>query len=63
MNEIWAYIRNDGRVLADSTFRDEDDAWRIALGWPHQSEIEHAKAAGDRVVRVRVEVVGGEVGK
>ncbi|OHB85684.1 MAG: hypothetical protein A2Z38_04095 [Planctomycetes bacterium RBG_19FT_COMBO_48_8] len=43
---VWAVIFEDGRVLADSTFRGEDHAWQIALGWPDAEEIEEAKKRG-----------------
>lgn len=52
--ELWAYITPEGRVLADSEFKSESDAWRIGLGWPDDSEIIAAKAAGARVERVSV---------
>jgi hypothetical protein len=53
----WAVIWPDGRVLADSTFKDEADAWKVALGWPDAAEIAHAKASGVRAVRVIVSEV------
>lgn len=42
----WAVEDPEGRVLADSTFRDEAHAWQVALGWPSQDEIDHAKKRG-----------------
>lgn len=49
--EVWAYIDEQGRILADSTFTAEDDAWRVALGWPTVGEVNAAKARGCRVAR------------
>lgn len=58
--ECWAYIR-DNRVLADSAFTNETDAWIIGLGWPSTAGIELAKQRGDRVIRVRItEIEEGE---
>lgn len=44
----WAVEDPEGRVLADSTFRDEAHAWQVALGWPSEQEIAHAKRRGYR---------------
>jgi hypothetical protein len=44
----------DGRILADSTFKTEDDALRIALGWPTKGEVRHAMQRGLRVERVEI---------
>jgi hypothetical protein len=53
MTLVWTYVRADGRIIADSDFKCEDDAWRIVLGWPHPDEIDAAKARGDTVVQMR----------
>lgn len=61
MIEAWAYIDGEGWALADSTFVDAADAWRVALGWPTVGEVERAKGRGARVVRVEIrETVGDE---
>ena len=62
MIEAWAYIDETGWALADSTFTDESDAWRVALGWPTVGEVKAAKARGARVVRVRIEEVRDDAG-
>jgi hypothetical protein len=49
---IWAVVWPDGRILADSTFKDEAHAWQIALGWPDDVEIEIAKRQGCRALLV-----------
>jgi hypothetical protein len=59
---VWAYFDEAGRVLADSTFADEAEAWRVALGWPTGGEVMEAKARGCRVVRVMVEEVSDDAG-
>jgi hypothetical protein len=56
MKPIWAIIRPDGRVMADSDFKDEAHAWRVALGWPDDKEIAFAKRNGYRAERVEVRV-------
>jgi hypothetical protein len=54
---IWAIVWPDGKLLADSTFKDEDHAWQIALGWPSEEEILAAKAAGYKAVQVEVQIL------
>lgn len=51
---VWAIVWPDGRILADSTFKDEDHAWQIALGWPDDVEIEMAKRQGYAALQVTV---------
>lgn len=46
----WAIVKPDGAILLDSEFASEDQAWQIVLGWPSDSEIEHAKKSGYRAV-------------
>ena len=36
-------------------YENEDDVWRVYLGWPDQKEIDHYKAAGLRVIPVTVQ--------
>jgi hypothetical protein len=62
MTDLWAYIDEAGRILADSTFTDESEAWRVALGWPADAEVVEAKARGCRVVRVRIAEVANDDG-
>lgn len=54
---VWAFIRPDGNVLADSTFLTEEDVWRIGLGWPSNLEIEEAKRLGYVVRQIEVYVL------
>lgn len=54
--KVWAVIWPDGSVLADSTFRNEAHAWRVALGWPDEKEIEIAKSKGYKARRVKIVV-------
>lgn len=54
LGEAWCIVRNDGSLLADSTFATEDHAWKITLGWPSPDEIESAKKEGYRAVKVRI---------
>jgi hypothetical protein len=44
----------NGHVLADTTFKNADDAWRIGLGWPDKKAIELAKAQGYQVKWVKI---------
>lgn len=53
---VWAYIEPDGRILADTHFKDEADTWKIALGWPDDEEIEEAKRRGCRVELVGIAI-------
>ena len=46
--QAWGVIRPDGSVLVDSHFKNEANAWQVALGWPDDEEIEEAKAKGYR---------------
>ena len=53
---VWAVIYPEGRILADSDFETERDAWEVALGWPDTQEIDDAKRAGYRAVELLVEL-------
>lgn len=57
MTRCYCYIGADGRVCADNHFANEDDAWRVMLGWPTRGEVKAAKARGDKVVLVDLSVV------
>lgn len=57
---VWAFVRPDGRILADSDFRDEAHVWRIGLGWPDKEEIETAKKDGYRAEQVEIHVPEAE---
>ena len=50
LRKLHAVIMTDGRIIAESEFKDENHAWTVALGWPHPDEIEHAKQNGARCV-------------
>jgi hypothetical protein len=52
--ESWAIFYPSGEVIADTTFKDENHAWQIALGWPNAEEIEQAKRNGFRAARVHL---------
>jgi hypothetical protein len=54
MKPIWAIIWPDGKILADSDFKDEAHAWHIALGWPDDKEIAIAKRKGFKARKVRI---------
>lgn len=56
--KVWAMIYPDGKILADSTFRDEAHVWRIGLGWPDKEEIEAAKKKGHRAEQVEIHIPG-----
>ena len=43
---VWSVISPTGEIKVDSHSQSEDDAWRIALGWPDAEEIERAKKEG-----------------
>ena len=48
--DCWALVWPDGRLFVDTDGSCPDSCWRIGLGWPSPSEIEHAKAKGVRCV-------------
>jgi len=48
--KIWAFIGEGGEILADSTWLNSDDAYRVGLGWPSREEIKEAKDNGARAV-------------
>lgn len=50
LRKLHAVIMTDGRIIAESEFKDENHAWTVALGWPSTNEIEHAKKQGARCV-------------
>ena len=43
---MWAVVFPDGHIVTGSDFKTEADAWRIALGWPGQEEINAAMKRG-----------------
>jgi hypothetical protein len=43
---MWAVVMVDGSIVTGSDFRNEADAWRVALGWPDEEEIAEAKKRG-----------------
>ena len=53
---VWAFIKPDGSILADSDFKDEREAWVVGLGWPTRGEVKEAKKKGYRVVEVTIEI-------
>lgn len=56
MEKIWALLKPDGSILADSSFKSEADVWMIGLGWPDKAEIEDAKRRGYRAMRVDISI-------
>jgi hypothetical protein len=50
----WGWKRPDGSIVVDSSIKDEESAWQIALGWPDALEIEQAKRDGWVVQRFAV---------
>lgn len=52
--KVWCYFGADGRVCADSGFKDEDEAWRVMLGWPTRGEVRRAQRRGDRVEEIEI---------
>ena len=52
--DMWAVIFPDGHIVTGSDLQTEEDAWKIALGWPGPSEIEHEKAKGAFAQKVRL---------
>ena len=52
--QSWCVIRPDGSVLVDSHFKNEANAWQVALGWPDDEEIEEAKTKGYRAAVVTI---------
>jgi hypothetical protein len=54
MKKAWAIIWPDGRILADSDFKDEAEAWQVALGWPDDKEISIAKRRGYKAAQVSI---------
>jgi hypothetical protein len=52
--DMWAVIFQDGHIVTGSDLQTEEDAWKIALGWPGPSEIEHEKAKGAFAQKVRL---------
>ncbi len=56
----YAFINEQGHVLADTQFESPEEAWRIGLGWPDKQEIQEAKRRGARVTSVMItELKGG----
>jgi hypothetical protein len=53
---VWALIGPGGRVLADTEFKDENDAWWVGLCFPDAEGIANAKRLGYRVERVEVSI-------
>jgi hypothetical protein len=43
---VWGVVSPSGEINVDSHFKSESDAWRIALGWPDEEDIERAKKEG-----------------
>lgn len=54
--EAWAILFPDNHILVDSNFVTEEMAWRVALGWPDNYEIERAKKNGHRAMRLKIDV-------
>lgn len=58
--KVWCYFGADGRICADSDFSTEDDAWRIMLGWPTVEEVNLARAKGDRMEQIEIQLPSSE---
>lgn len=43
--QVWVVAGPPGLVYV-GLHKDEEDTWKIFLGWPHPEEIEHAKRHG-----------------
>ena len=54
----WA-IERPGLPLFVQYGGDREEAWTIALGWPSQLEIDHARAMGARAFQVRITEIQG----
>lgn len=52
--EMWAVVFPDGRIVTGSDLETEEDAWRVALGWPTPAEIFHAKETGVIAVKAKL---------
>ena len=52
--DMWAVVFPDGHIVTGSDLKTEDDAWRIALGWPGPEEIEDNKQRGVFSVKARL---------
>jgi len=52
--DMWAVVFPDGRIVTGSDLETEDDAWRIALGWPAPDDILAAKHNGVIAVKARL---------
>jgi hypothetical protein len=52
--DMWAVVFPDGHIVTGSDLNTEDDAWRIALGWPGPEEIEDAIKRGAFAVKARL---------
>ena len=51
---MWAVVFPDGHIVTGSDFKTEADAWRIALGWPVQEEIDAAMKRGVFAVKAQL---------
>jgi hypothetical protein len=56
MIKAWGIVFPDNFIMVDSNFTTEARAWRIALGWPSEEEIERAKRNGHRAVLLTIDV-------
>jgi len=50
----YAFLSENGEIIADSGFNTAGSAWRVGLGWPDQNEIEDAKKRGAEVFQVTI---------
>lgn len=51
---MWAVVFPDGHIVTGSDLQTEEDAWRIALGWPSLEEIDEAIKRGAFAVKSRL---------
>jgi len=52
--DMWAVVFPYGYIVTGSELITEADAWRIALGWPGQKEIDDAIKLGAFAVKARL---------
>jgi hypothetical protein len=53
MGEPYGVFNCDGKLMYIGLHDNEEDCWRVYLGWPDQAEIDDAKARGLMVSIVR----------
>jgi hypothetical protein len=54
--KILAMLYPDGRIMADSSFEDEGDVWRLVLGRHTPGVVDRARQRGYSVVQLTVSI-------